>query len=60
MSAVLEPVCTCGHDAEEHNYDPSGCDGTECLVPDGGYDEDGWPVGQVCSCTDYEPIGEEE
>jgi hypothetical protein len=55
MKVVLEPDCVdCKHPAEEHNYDPSGMAGTACWHAE-KWDRDGWPVGEKCGCTDYNP-----
>lgn len=50
------PPCVCGHDSEDHGYDPSGCAGSPCQWSE-KVDSDGWPAGAVCACGDYNPAG---
>jgi len=48
-------TCHCGHDETDHNYTPSGCGSTHCMVDNeyGGY-------APTCSCREYWPASEDE
>lgn len=48
--------CVCGHDAEDHAHDPSGCGEPWCQWSE-GVDEYGLPEGERCAaqCREYMP-----
>lgn len=48
-------TCHCGHDETDHNYTPSGCGSTHCMVDNeyGGYSP-------TCDCREYWPAIEDE